>query len=326
MATTSPSHEGRDERAPGPAAPAAGLQRTVPVSAFLPPAPPADPISDREFSDFQALIYREAGIHLSPVKKALLTGRLARRMRELRLSRFRDYFAHVTGDRSGDELVILLDAITTNETHFFREPRQFDYLEQVACPRWRAAAEAGLRPRRLRLWSAACSTGEEPYSLSMALLAQFPPEQGWSLDILASDLSTRALERARAGVWPLKRADSIPPEWLRRFMLRGTGPQEGKMKAGSLVRTPLSFQRINLNDETYPVRAGLDAIFCRNVLIYFDQASRALVINRLLDLLAPDGLLFLGHAESLTGLNDRVRAVAPAIYGLRERDVAGNGA
>lgn len=292
-----------------------------------PPTPliaPVAPISDREFRDFQALIYREAGIHLSPIKKALLTGRLARRMRELRMPRFQDYYAYITADRSGDELVILLDAITTNETHFFREPRQFDFLEQVVYPEWRRAAEAGRRQRRLRVWSAACSTGEEPYSLAMSLLSHFPLDQGWTVDILASDLSTRVLERARAGVWPLKRADHIPRDLLRRFMLRGTGPQEGKMRAGQEVRQPLEFQRINLNDESYPVRGGLDAIFCRNVLIYFDNASRTRVINRLLDLLAPDGLLFLGHAESLTGLNDRVRSVAPAIYCLREH--AGPGA
>lgn len=282
------------------------------------PSAPVAPISDREFADFQALIYREAGIHLSPVKKALLTGRLARRMRELHMQRFQDYYAHVTADRSGDELVILLDAITTNETHFFREPRQFEFLEGVACPYWRRQAGAGLRQRRLRVWSAACSTGEEPYSLSMSLLTQLPPEEGWRVDILASDLSTKALERARAGVWPLKRADTIPPDLLRRFMLRGTGMQEGKMKAGGEVRGPLAFERINLNDEAYPVQAGLDAVFCRNVLIYFDNASRSRVINRLLDLLAPDGLLFLGHAESLTGLNDRVRALAPAVYALRD--------
>lgn len=288
------------------------------VMSEIPPPAPVAAISDREFQDFQALIYREAGIHLSPIKKALLTGRLARRMRELNMLRFQDYYAHITGDRSGDELVILLDAITTNETHFFREPRQFDFLEGVACPRWRQQAAAGLRQRRLRLWSAACSTGEEPYSLSMSLLTQFPAEEGWQVDILASDLSTKVLDRARAGVWPLKRADDIPPALLRRFMLRGTGLQEGKMKAGAEVRAPLSFQRINLNDEAYPLRPGLDAVFCRNVLIYFDNASRGRVINRLLDLLAPDGLLFLGHAESLTGLNDRVRALAPAVYALRD--------
>ncbi|MES2919046.1 MAG: CheR family methyltransferase [Pseudomonadota bacterium] len=289
-----------------------------PVSVTPLPAPVAA-ISDREFQDFQALIYREAGIHLSSIKKALLTGRLARRMRELHMQRFKDYFNFVTADRSGNELVILLDAITTNETHFFREGRQFEYLEGTVYPEWQRAAQAGQRQRRLRFWSAACSTGEEPYSLAMSLLTHFPAEQGWSLDILASDLSTRVLERARAGVWPLKRADDIPRDLLRRYMLRGAGLQEGTMKAGAEVRAPLEFQRINLNDEAYPVRGGLDAIFCRNVLIYFDNASRARVINRLLDLLAPEGLLFLGHAESLTGLNDRVRALAPAIYGLRDR-------
>ncbi len=284
---------------------------------------PAAPISDREFRDFQELIYREAGIHLSPIKKALLTGRLAKRMRELQMKRFQDYFAFITADRSGDEMVILLDAITTNETHFFREPRQFDYLEQVVYPEWQRSAAVGQRQRRLRLWSAACSTGEEPYSLAMSLLANFAPEQGWSVDILASDLSTKVLDRARAGVWPLKRADNIPQHLLKRYMLRGSGLQEGKMKAGPEVRQPLDFQRINLNEDSYPVRGGLDAIFCRNVLIYFDTESRSRVINRLLDLLAPDGLLFLGHAESLTGLNDRVRALAPAIYCLRDRPAPG---
>lgn len=284
---------------------------------------PVAPISDREFRDFQALIYKVAGIHLSSIKKALLTGRLAKRMRELQMQRFQDYYNFVTNDRSGDELVILLDAITTNETHFFREPRQFEFLEQVIYPEWRRAADAGQRQRRLRVWSAACSTGEEPYSLSMSLLTHFPLDQGWTVDILASDLSTKVLDRARAGVWPLKRADHIPKDLLRRFMLRGSGMQEGKMKAGQEVRQPLDFQRINLNEDSYPVRAGLDAIFCRNVLIYFDNESRAKVINRLLDLLAPDGLLFLGHAESLTGLNDRVRALAPAIYCLRDRPAPG---
>jgi chemotaxis protein methyltransferase CheR len=275
------------------------------------------PISEREFRAFQQLIYREAGIHLSGVKQALLSGRLARRMRELKMLRFQDYFERVVQDRSGDELVILLDAITTNETHFFREPRQFEYLEQVIFPQWQAAAAEGRRSRVLRIWSAACSTGEEPYSLAMSLLRHFPAEQGWRIDILASDLSTRALDRARAGVWPLQRADEIPPECLRRFMLRGSGSQEGKMKAGTEVRAPLRFQRLNLNDERYPLQPGFDAIFCRNVLIYFDQASRARVIDRLLDLLTPSGHLFLGHAESLTGMNERVRAVAPAIYALR---------
>jgi chemotaxis protein methyltransferase CheR len=286
----------------------------------LSPLTALDPISDREFRAFQELIYREAGIHLAPVKKVLLTGRLAKRLRDLGLQRFQDYFERVVGDTSGAELVILLDAITTNETQFFREPRQFDYLEQVIYPEWQRRAEEGRRQRAVRIWSAACSSGEEPYSLAMSLLQHFPAESGWNLEIEASDISTRVLKRAQDGVWAMNRSAHIPAHLLKRFMLRGTGSQEGLMKAGAEVRRPIRFSRLNLNDDSYPVRPGLDAIFCRNVLIYFDQASRAHVVNRLLDLLTPDGYLFLGHAESLTGMNDRVRSVAPAIYTLRGAD------
>lgn len=273
-------------------------------------------ISDKEFRLFQQLIYDVAGIHLGPGKKALLTGRLTRRMRELGLVRFHDYFARVQADAEGHELTVLLNAITTNETSFFREPRQFEYLENTICPAWELAAEEGRRGRHLRIWSAACSSGEEPYSLAMSLLARFPPESGWSMDILATDISTGVLARAEAGVWPLARAGAIPPQLLKRFMLRGTGGQEGRMKAGQEVRAPLRFARLNLNEPHYPLSRGFDAIFCRNVLIYFDQESRGRVINRLLDLLTPDGYLFLGHAESLSGVNNRVRAMAPAIYTL----------
>ncbi|MFZ5723459.1 MAG: CheR family methyltransferase [Pseudomonadota bacterium] len=274
------------------------------------------PISDKEFAQFQKLIYDEAGIFLAPAKKALLTGRLGRRLRELGFARYEEYFHHVIADRSGGEMILLLDAIATNETQFFREPRQFDYLEQVVYPDWEQAAAAGRRQRSIRIWSAACSTGEEPYSLAMSLLARFSADAGWDLDILATDISTRVLERARAGIWPIARAGQIPETLLKRYMLRGTGAHEGQMKAGAAVRVPLRFERINLNDASYPVAGRLDAIFCRNVLIYFDRDSRARVIARLLDLLAPGGYLFLGHAESLNGLSDRVRTVAPAVYRL----------
>lgn len=274
------------------------------------------PITDREYRLFQQLIYNEAGIFLSDVKRALLVGRLSKRLRELGLQKFSQYYERVVEDRSGTELVGLLDAITTNETHFFREPRQFEYMESHVFPAWQRAAAEGRRSRHLRIWSAACSTGEEPYSIAMAVLAHFPPESGWSVEILATDISTRVLERARDGVWPIARASTIPEPLLKRFMLRGTGSQQGKMKAGAAVRAPLRFERLNLNDDGYPVAGPFDAIFCRNVLIYFDQASRQKVINRMLDLLAPEGYFFLGHAESITGMTERVRSVSPAVYAL----------
>ena len=269
-------------------------------------------ISAKEFALFRDLIQRESGIFLSEAKKALVVGRLGRRLRELGLRSLAAYYRLlVEGDEQ--ERTRMLDCICTNETHFFREPRQFEFLEQRVFPDWAARAAAG-RPRRIRAWSAACSTGEEPYSLAMTLLAHFPPSSGWTLEILASDLSTRALDQARAGLWSVDKAREIPERYLKAFMLRGTGAQEGVMKAGPEIRSLLRFQRVNLNQDRYPVQGPFDLVFCRNVLIYFDVASKARVVHRLLDELAPGGYLFLGHAESLTGLSDRGRSVGPTVY------------
>lgn len=270
-------------------------------------------ITDREFLLFRALIHREAGIFLGPAKKALLVGRLTRRLRELGLGSFGAYYRLVV-ERGGEELTRLLDAVCTNETHFFREPRQFEFLERRVFPAWRAEAIAGRRARRIRVWSAACSTGEEPCSLAMLLLDHFPPATGWEVEILGTDLSTRVLERARAAVWPLQKAAEIPQRYLKAYMLKGTGVREGRMKAGPEVRSVVRFERLNLNDEVYAVTGLFDLIFCRNVLIYFDQSARGRVTDRLLDHLAPDGYLFLGHAESLNGLTDRARSVATTVY------------
>ncbi len=285
------------------------IAKAVPVSAEGSSLPR---ISAKEFAQFQGLIHREAGIYLSEVKQALVVGRLSRRLRELQLGSFGAYYRMVEADE--EERVRMLDCICTNETHFFREPRQFEFLEQQVFPEWAARAASGLMPRRIRVWSAACSTGEEPYSLAMTLLARFPPSSGWNLEILASDLSTRALDRAKAGLWRIDRASEIPQAFLRAFMLRGTGAQEGVMKAGPEIRSLIRFERVNLNQTRYPVRGPFDLVFCRNVLIYFDLASKARVVDRLLNQLAPDGYLFLGHAESLTGLTARVRSVGPTVY------------
>jgi chemotaxis protein methyltransferase CheR len=268
------------------------------------------PVSDRDFARFQALINREAGIWLAPVKKALLVGRLARRLRELGLDSYGDYYERVEGD--GVERVRMLDAICTNETHFFREPRHFEFLEARVFPAWREEADAGRRPRRVRIWSAACSTGEEPYSLAMTLLTAFP--SGWELEIVASDLSTKVLERARSGVWPIEKAKEIPDAHRRAFMLRGYGSQEGLMKAGPELRALVSFHRVNLVGETWPGGAPFDLVFCRNVLIYFDRATKVRVVERLLGRLHPRGYLFLGHAESLGGVTAAGRPVVPTVY------------
>jgi chemotaxis protein methyltransferase CheR len=273
----------------------------------------ARPLSGGEFKLFQDLIRREAGIFLSESKKALLVGRLSRRLRELGFSSFGDYHRYVTKEDPAEK-VRMLDCVSTNETHFFREPRQFDFLEERVVPDWRAAAQAGVRPRRVRVWSAACSTGEEPYSLAMTLLSGFPPEAGWEIEILASDISTRVLDRAAAGVWPLERAAGIPDRHLKRYMLRGTRSQEGKMKAGPELRSVMRFERINLNADTYPVAGRFDLIFCRNVLIYFDGPCKMRVARQLIRHLEPTGYFFLGHAESVVDMTAELERVGPTVY------------
>ena len=270
---------------------------------------PIKPMTMATFRGFASLIYREAGIHLSDAKQALLAGRVARRIRALALPGFREYLDYVTRDAA--ERVEMLNCIATNETHFFREPKHFDLLRDTILPR--LAADTS-RLRTLRVWSAGCSTGEEPYSLAMLLLDRLPD---WNIDILATDISTRVLDLARAGIWPMRKSKEIPQPYLKRFMLKGTRSQEGVMKAGDEIRSVIRFARLNLNEARYDIGGRIDLIFCRNVLIYFDQESRRRAVARMLEQLDPSGLFFVGHAESLNGVNDDVRSVIPTVYALK---------
>ena len=272
-------------------------------------------LPDRVFYGYQRLIYREAGIYLGPHKKALLIGRLSRRLRELGGPSFSVYLRQVEEDAV--ERARLLDAICTHETHFFREPRHFEFIEKDVLPRWRSQGGTDTGGRRVRVWSAGCSTGEEAFSLAMVLRAHLPPEEGWAIEILATDLSTRILERGRQMLWPVARAQEIPTHYLKAFMLRGTGSQEGWMKAAPELRPLVHFQRLNLNQVPYQGLGRFDLIFCRNVLIYFDAVSKSRVIEQLLNHLQPQGYLFVGHAESLTGFSHPVRTVLPTVYLLR---------
>jgi chemotaxis protein methyltransferase CheR len=270
------------------------------------------PLSDREFRMLQQLIYREAGIHLSDAKKALVSGRLTRRVRALGCRDFTAYYQHVESNQN--ERTSMLDCISTNETRFFREPKQFEFLDGTVLPHWRALGEAGQIPKRIRAWSAACSTGEEPYTLAMVLAAHFPAAEGWSVEILASDLSTRVLDAAREGVWPIERSLDIPERLRKDYMLRGIRAEEGRMRAHPSLKSMIDFRRINLNDRDYGIRGTFDLIFCRNVLIYFNRESKEAVIQRLLRYLSGSGLFFLGHAESLTPSAYGMEHAGPTIY------------
>lgn len=270
------------------------------------------PLTDREFGLFQRLIHRETGIFLPEAKKALVVARLTRRLRTLGVTSFTSYFEIVETNR--DERTTMLDNICTNETRFFREPRQFEFLDTEVLPRWKARAEAGLMPKRIRAWSAACSTGEEPYSLAMMLRTHFPLDEGWNVEILASDISTRVLAAAREGVWPIERAEDIPNAYRRAYMLRGVRGEEGKMRAQPNIKSLIECRSINLNDDQYPVDGPFDLIFCRNVLIYFDRQTKAAVIDRLARHLSPTGLLFLGHSETLHSAAHALRHAGPTAY------------
>jgi chemotaxis protein methyltransferase CheR len=273
---------------------------------------PSREISEREFLRLRNLVYEEAGIWLSQAKTALLVGRLAKRLRHHALKSFKQYYELVAN--SPEERIQMLDALSTNETRFFREPQHFELLKSVVFPKWAEEAATGRRGRKIRVLSAGCSTGQEPYSLAMVLLDCFSAASGWEIEIIATDLSTRALEIARTGIWPAAKADEIPSSLLKAFMLKGFSDQAGKMKAGPEIRSIVRFFRMNLNEPAYPLTGKFEMIFCRNVLIYFDQRSRERVVRRMASFLSPDGYLFLGHAESLHAMSDCLRSVIPTVY------------
>jgi chemotaxis protein methyltransferase CheR len=271
-------------------------------------------ITPEVFRNFQQLIHQESGIWLADSKVALLCGRLSRRLRARSIPTLASYYSLVTQVDEHEERAAMIDAITTNETRFFREPKQFEYLEQHVIPRWRAEAEQGLRPRTIRLWSAGCSSGEEPYSLAMLIARHLSGDQGWSASILATDISTRMLDRARLAIYRIEKSSEIAQSFLKSCMLKGIADQEGHMKVMPEIQQMVDLQRLNLMHDPYPAGIRFDAIFCRNVLIYFDLISKNKVVERLSDCLPSGGLLFLGQAETLSGVNAKLRTLGPSVY------------
>jgi len=260
-------------------------------------------ISDHEFRQFQKLLYDIAGIHLSPAKKALVCGRLARRLSQHGLTSYGDYYRLLTDGRSGNELQHALDLLTTNETYFFREPRHFDFLKETIL----SAHHSG---QTFRVWSAACSSGEEPYSVAM-VLADRLGEAPW--EVFGSDISQRVLEKARLGHYSLERGKNIPREYLIRYCLKGVGSQEGTFLIDKALRNRVRFMHVNLNS-TLPKVGEFDLIFLRNVMIYFDLPVKRQVVARLIQTLKPGGYFIVGHAETLNGVDETLLPLAPTIY------------
>jgi chemotaxis protein methyltransferase CheR len=262
-----------------------------------------NPISRDEFGRFRGWVHERAGISLSDHKHALVMGRLACRLRHHRLRTYGDYFDLLQRRDGSDEVQIAIDLLTTNETHFFREPRHFELLRERV-----VASHAG--PRPLRVWSAACSSGEEPYTIAMTLDSSLG---GRPWEVVASDISTRVLERARTGHYAMARAKGIPRALLETYCLKGTGPQEGTFLIDESLRNRIQFMQVNLN-EALPALGEFDAIFLRNVMIYFDAATKRNVISRIVRHLRQGAYLFIGHSESLNGISDEVKSEVVSVY------------
>lgn len=258
-------------------------------------------LHDHEFSHFRQMIHRIAGISMSPAKKALVAGRLAKRLKHHGLDSYGDYFQLIS--RRGEELQVAVDLLTTNETHFFREQKHFDFLRQQVLPAHRPG-------RPFRVWSAASSSGQEAYSLAMLLEDQIG-DVPW--EVFGSDISTRVLDQARAALYAMDQAHEIPTAYLKAYCLKGVGAQAGQFTVNPALRRRVRFQQINLN-ERLPEVGEFDAILLRNVMIYFEPATKQQVVARLAERLRPGGWFIVGHSESLNGLDHGLIAVKPSIY------------
>lgn len=271
-------------------------------------------IGDREFALFRDLVHAHTGISLSLQKRYLLQARLGKRLRALGLTTYADYHQRLVeeGDTRG-ELTRFINAITTNKTDFFREAHHFQYLSDVVVPGFKARAGAG-GDRRLRIWSAGCSSGEEPYTIAMTLGEALGAGVPCDVKILASDIDTDILARAAAGVYAVEQVGPIPKPLLARYFLRGSAGQAGLVRVRPELQAMIRFRRINFLDEPWPIRTSFDVIFCRNVLIYFDRPTQQRILERLVGLLKADGLLFLGHSESIHGLLKGLAHLGHTIY------------
>jgi chemotaxis protein methyltransferase CheR len=260
-------------------------------------------ISDVEFARVRAFAMEMAGISLGASKKSLVVSRWGKRLAHHGLSSYAEYLKLLAGSGSGEEGQIALDLLTTNETYFFREPKHFDFLRDQVLP-------AAQSDTPFRVWSAACSSGEEPYSIAMLLGAEFN-HSNW--EVLGTDISSRVLKKARTGVYDMTRTQGIPPDYLRRFCLKGTGPYADTLLIDRPLRARIRFDRVNLND-TLPQLGQFDVIFLRNVMIYFDTDTKAKVVSRLLPRLKPGGYFLIGHCDTLYGLTHNLEPLGISIY------------
>lgn len=265
---------------------------------------------ETEFEFIRSLVYERSRIHLSRDKRELVSARLSKRLRATNQSSLGAYCQLLQSPGADEELGHLIDAISTNHTFFFREPAHFDYLRDTIVPALDARARTE-RWSKLRIWSAACSSGEEPYTIAMVLAAS---AGAWPWEIEATDISRRVLAKAQLGIYRAESVQRLPPALVRRCFQRGIGPQEGNHRVIAELRSRVTFRHLNLLAGDPPFAEPFQVIFCRNVMIYFDQATQEELVARLTRRLVPGGYLLVGHAESLTHLQHGLQLLRPAVY------------
>jgi chemotaxis protein methyltransferase CheR len=262
----------------------------------------------RTFNRIREIVYEKSGISLSQGKEALVRARIGKRMRALNIPEHKAYLQLVLDDESGEEVVHLLDAISTNVTSYFREANHFDFLRE-AVQGWLEEGQ-----KRFRFWSAACSTGEEPYTMAMVLHEVASHYRGVDIKILATDISTRALSQAMHGTYEEQKIKGVPKSYLNRYFHKSRQDSKNYFTADGILKNMIVFRRLNLSQPPFPMKGPLDVVLCRNVMIYFDNAVRKRLLDNIYRLLRPSGYLMVGHAESLTGMVSDFRSVKPAIY------------
>lgn len=269
-------------------------------------------LSMEEFDLIRKLVYDRFGIHLNEQKKSLVVERLQKTLRTGQFESFRAYYDYVMRDRSGKALLELVDRISTNHTHFFREKDHFVFMQTTWLPALKKAAQTAGKKKDIRIWSAGCSSGEEPYTIAMLLADQFEMDgSGWDIGILATDISTTVLEKAQAGLYSDTQLEQVPDVFKRKFF-RPAG--EGLYTVTSAIKELVMFRRLNLMNKEYPFKGQFQIVFCRNVMIYFDEPVRNELLQRYHRYLEPDGYLFIGHSESIGRDNKYFRFIRPAIY------------
>jgi chemotaxis protein methyltransferase CheR len=268
-----------------------------------------DTLADADYEFLRRLVYEHSRIHLGPDKRALVSGRVAKRLRALNISSYHEYCQWLKTQADAEELTDLVDVISTNHTHFFREEKHFDWLRAAQLPQWRRGHD---EHETFRAWSAASSTGEEPYTLAIVLAEWFGLDGNWTID--ATDISTRVLARAEQAIYDGEKIAPIPRELLRRYFQRGVGQWDGCFRVREQLRQHVRFQHLNLLQPRYPFAQRFQLIFCRNVMIYFDRPTQETLIGKLTEQLEPGGHLLVGHSESLSGIRHSLRQLQPAIY------------